>query len=186
MTIMTDSPIRVRFLEKSDLPAVRAIDRSDHSSHWCVVEGGKVIRKKREFLHIGFTGSDWDGITGEWRRSLDRGEIVLAGAFRGKVMVGVAGLDTARGYGGGDLYNFGPMWVTRDCRGTGIGSALFRLIEKKASNLGITALYVSATPVPATVGFYFRMGCRLLDRPDPELYAREPEDIHLWKEILSS
>ena len=39
--------------------------------------------------------------------------------------------------------------------------------------------YVSATPSSATVDAYLRLGAELLERPDPELFAEEPEDIHL-------
>jgi hypothetical protein len=40
-------------------------------------------------------------------------------------------------------------------------------------------MYISATPSEHTVDFYMRLGCRLAAEPDPELYAFEPEDIHL-------
>lgn len=38
---------------------------------------------------------------------------------------------------------------------------------------------VSATPSGSAVGFYTSRGCRVVDAPHPELFAKEPEDIHL-------
>jgi hypothetical protein len=40
-------------------------------------------------------------------------------------------------------------------------------------------MYISATPSENTVNFYMRLGCEIASEPDPELLAREPEDIHL-------
>jgi hypothetical protein len=33
------------------------------------------------------------------------------------------------------------------------------------------------------VGFYLRQGCRLADPVHPALYADEPDDIHLVKQL---
>jgi hypothetical protein len=40
-------------------------------------------------------------------------------------------------------------------------------------------MYVSATPTGSAVGFYLGRGCRLADPVHPDLFAQEPEDIHL-------
>src|SRR5437763_5629078 len=40
-------------------------------------------------------------------------------------------------------------------------------------------LYVSATPTRGTVDFYMSCGFEPLVTPDPELFALEPDDIHL-------
>ena len=40
-------------------------------------------------------------------------------------------------------------------------------------------LYVSATPSENTILFYLSFGCKLASEVDPELFALEPEDIHL-------
>lgn len=56
---------------------------------------------------------------------------------------------------------------------------LTELAASRARSLGAAALYISATPTRGTVDAYLRMGAQLLRAPDPELFAREPEDIHL-------
>lgn len=50
---------------------------------------------------------------------------------------------------------------------------------KYAKENGANGLYISSTPSENSVNFYQHLGCRLIDIPDPELYEREPEDIHL-------
>jgi hypothetical protein len=40
-------------------------------------------------------------------------------------------------------------------------------------------MYVSSTPSSSAVGFYIAQGCKLVEEVDPELYALEPDDIHL-------
>ncbi|MHB0442614.1 GNAT family N-acetyltransferase, partial [Klebsiella pneumoniae] len=42
-----------------------------------------------------------------------------------------------------------------------------------------SGLYISSIPNKNTVDFYLAQGCRLADKPDPALFALEPEDIHL-------
>jgi hypothetical protein len=44
-------------------------------------------------------------------------------------------------------------------------------------------LYVSATPSESALGFYRSLGARLADPVDPDLFAREPEDVHLVLEL---
>ncbi len=48
-----------------------------------------------------------------------------------------------------------------------------------ARQAGSSQMYISSTPSASAVGFYLSQGCRLAEEVDPELYALEPEDIHL-------
>jgi predicted N-acetyltransferase YhbS len=176
--------IHYRELQASDLSGLSSIDRSDYSSTWCEVEDGKVVLRKREFRHVGFSRAQWDRMAEEWKEMLARGAMLIFGAYDGPKMVGAAGLDTGTRYGPeGRLYNFGPIWVSREYRGRGIGSHLFEIVCRVARGMDIDGLYISATPVPSTVGFYRGMGCRLLKAPDPRLHAEEPEDIHMYLDL---
>jgi hypothetical protein len=40
-------------------------------------------------------------------------------------------------------------------------------------------MYVSAVPSGSAVGFYLSRGCELAEEPHRDLFAHEPEDIHL-------
>lgn len=176
--------IHYRPLNPSDLAGLASIDRSDDSNHWCIVKDGVVVLQERTFRHPGFSQAQWDDIASELGDKLARDEVVLIGAYDSELLVGIAGLDTDERYGNDcDLYNFGPLWISREYRARGIGRQLFTMVRKEAERMDIDGMYVSATPVPGTVGFYTRMGCQLLIHPDPHLLAKEPEDIHMVLEL---
>jgi predicted N-acetyltransferase YhbS len=75
------------------------------------------------------------------------------------------------------------LHVSRSYRGRGLGAKLFELAKMAARERGATRLYISATPSENTVNFYMRLGCAVVGEPDPELFALEPEDIHLEFEV---
>lgn len=77
------------------------------------------------------------------------------------------------------------LHVSRDYRKRGIASMLFKLAVEKAKELGAKKLYISATPSEHTVNYYRELGCVLAAEINPELFALEPEDIHLTYVIRS-
>ena len=75
--------------------------------------------------------------------------------------------------------NLHGLWVSFNYRDKSVGRTLFQLAVKEAWTRGAEAVYVSATPSENTVRFYKNLGCRAADPIDPELYEKEPQDIHL-------
>jgi len=73
--------------------------------------------------------------------------------------------------------------VSRLYRGKGLGTKLFGLARQTAHARGAKRLYISATPSEKTVNFYTRLGCTVAKEPDPQLFALEPEDIHIEMKI---
>jgi predicted N-acetyltransferase YhbS len=71
------------------------------------------------------------------------------------------------------------LHVSHEHRRTGVASRLWRATVDAARAAGATSMYVSATATGSAVGFYLSCGCRLADPPRPELFALEPEDVHL-------
>lgn len=172
--------IHYKRLHHSDLDGLNCIDRRDYSNAWCVVKDGVITQEQREFRHPGFSSTDWEQILSEFAKDIKNGDIILFGAFDEQVLVGLAGLEIDAQYGPeNNMFNLGPMWISKDYRRQGIGRQLLALVKQEATSRNISTLYVSATPVPGTVGFYMRAGCYLLSTPDPELFALEPEDIHM-------
>ena len=101
------------------------------------------------------------------------------GAFENDILVGGAILEskfigTAR-----DTFQLKFPHASRDVRKQGLGSRLFNIAVEKTKALGAKKLYISATPSENTVNYYLRLGCVLVSEVDPELFALEPEDIHL-------
>jgi predicted N-acetyltransferase YhbS len=78
-----------------------------------------------------------------------------------------------------DMLQLKMFQVSCEYRHRGLGKRLFTLSKEKARQLGARWMYISATPSQNTIGFYFSQGSRLAPEPDAELFALEPEDIHL-------
>ncbi len=78
-----------------------------------------------------------------------------------------------------DLLQLKALHVSCNYRDRGLGRYLFQLAKVKAQSLGAKGLYISATPSEHTINFYLRLGCKVTPTPDPDLFALEPEDIHL-------
>lgn len=71
-----------------------------------------------------------------------------------------------------------PLHISKAYRGRGIGRQLFACCETAAKEMGAKGFYVSSIPSENTVHFYQHLGCELIAKPDPALFALEPEDIH--------
>ena len=109
----------------------------------------------------------------------ERGAIAL-GAFDGERLAGIAMWqpDIAEGM---DQLAF--LHVSAGYRRHGIASELCDRLEALARSNGARTFYVSATPSGSAVGFYRSRGFRPTATPDPELFALEPEDIHMTKPL---
>jgi ribosomal protein S18 acetylase RimI-like enzyme len=75
------------------------------------------------------------------------------------------------------------LHVSHGYRRQGIATRLTAEGTQLARSDGAEQLYVSATPSKSAVGFYRSQGFRLVDKPHPELYALEPEDIHMFMQL---
>jgi GNAT superfamily N-acetyltransferase len=73
------------------------------------------------------------------------------------------------------------LHVTQTFRAAGIGSRLSGELEQVARGAGDSSMVVSATPSANTVRFYQGRGFELMAQPLPELFEREPEDVHMRK-----
>jgi predicted N-acetyltransferase YhbS len=103
----------------------------------------------------------------------------LHGLFEGEALIGAAVLAPRWLGRARDQLQLEFLHVARSHRGRGLGKRLFELARAEARARGAKRLYVSATPSQHTIDFYRRAGCELARELDPELYALEPEDVHL-------
>lgn len=171
-------PLAFRDLARGEFDRIWTIDRREHIAHiYRLVDGGL----KLEAHDIDVPG--WHPETVARTTPLlyemcGRGARFFA-AFGGEQLAGVSVLDTLPRGERGDLRQLAFMHVGRDYRGQGLGSRLFDQARVAARELGARGLYISATPSENTIRFYQRCGATLLARPDPDLFALEPEDIHL-------
>src|SRR5918995_5188803 len=73
------------------------------------------------------------------------------------------------------------LHVSAPLRATGIGSRLSEQLEQMARTAGDSDMVVSATPSENTVRFYLGRGFQPMAEPLAELFALEPEDVHMRK-----
>jgi ribosomal protein S18 acetylase RimI-like enzyme len=95
-------------------------------------------------------------------------------------MVGIAVLRPGLSEGTAQLAG---LFVSADYRRMGVAKRLTDEIVRLARESGARWLYVSATPSESAVGFYTSQGFRPTEHPNSELFALEPEDIHMIKQL---
>ncbi|KAB2709577.1 GNAT family N-acetyltransferase, partial [Brucella intermedia] len=66
-----------------------------------------------------------------------------------------------------------------------LAGELYRRSMAVAKEAGAEGFYISATPTRRTIDFYMKQGAKVTIRPDPLLFEREPEDIHLIHRFTS-
>lgn len=101
------------------------------------------------------------------------------GAFWNGQLKGFAAVD-AHPLGPQDSYrDLLSLHVSADCRGRGMGRALFTLAAYWARKDGAKKLYISAHSAQETQAFYSAMGCVDTLWPSPEHIALEPFDCQM-------
>ena len=177
---MTTSTSRLEFreLERAEIDGIWAIDRREHIANiYRLVDGGLQL-EAHNFDVPGWPPDDVAKTTPLLYEMFDRSARFFA-AFDGEQLAGLSVLDTLPRGDRGDLLQLEFMHVGRDYRGQGLGRRLLEQARAAARELGARAMYISATPSENTIRFYQSCGATLLAVPDPELFAMEPEDIHL-------
>jgi GNAT superfamily N-acetyltransferase len=173
--------VQIRRLPATAVSLVAAIDRSEHVDvQYQVIDGAlqPIPATITEIPAWDPDGSGAHSVTAEiafCESVVARGGILL-GAFDGERTAGLAIVHPA----------FEPplawlafLHVSRPYRRKGAAQALWNVAAEIARAHGAASLYVSATPTESAVGFYLEQGCRLARPVHADLYAAEPEDIHL-------
>ena len=174
--------MKVRRLESSDVALVASIDRSEHVEVQYRIDHGRLVEAPVALADI----PTWDPVgSGEhsvashmaFCASVVAHGAALLGAFDddGELM----GLATVNPSFEPGLAWLATLHVSRAHRRRGAATALWDACVALARGAGARSLYVSATQTGSAVGFYLSRGCRLADPVHPELFAHEPEDIHL-------
>ena len=169
--------MQFRTLDRDEIELIWTIDRRELIENIYRLEAGELRLEPHNFDVPGWP-ADSLAMTPLLYESHDRGGEFYS-AFDGGALVGAAVLDTLWRGPRGNLLQLLLMHVSRDYRGQGVGTRLFEQARDAARARGARGLYISATPTENTIHFYQSRGSVLIDTPDPELYEREPEDIHL-------
>jgi N-acetylglutamate synthase-like GNAT family acetyltransferase len=78
-----------------------------------------------------------------------------------------------------DMAELAALFVSRPYRRRGIARQLMQSVLCRAKRSGAARIYVSATPSASAVGFYQSLGFGLAEQVNAELFALEPEDVHM-------
>ncbi|HEX5808600.1 MAG TPA: GNAT family N-acetyltransferase [Anaerolineales bacterium] len=170
--------LNIRLLQRDEIPLIWQIDRREIVENIYVWNDGKLVLKRDYFDIKGWPPGEAELYTPVLLDCYDRSGSFW-GTFEETTLVGVAVLESKFIGSQQDTLQLKFLHVSRDCRKKGMATKLFHLAVEKASSLGAQKLYISATPSENTVNYYLRRGCTLATELDPELFALEPEDIHL-------
>jgi len=177
------SAITYRRLANSEVDRIRDIDRTECVRIGYRVEGDQLVR-----MNVQWDSSPWREEGDEHSfptmiRFLKKhlaNQAIMLGAFDGERLVGLA---VFRPHLTKTMAELALLHVSNGYRRMGIASRFFEDIVGMAHQSGATQLYVSATPSESAVGFYTSCGFVWTKTPLPELFALEPEDIHMIKPL---
>jgi predicted N-acetyltransferase YhbS len=168
----------IRELTRAEVERVWEIDRREVIERVVHLQEGRLILEAAFFDMQGWPPGEAALYTPLLLDCHDRGGCFY-GAFDGDALAGVAILESRFIGSRVDQLQLKFLHVGKPYRRTGLGKALFECVAQRAKEMGAKQLYISATPSENTIGFYLHLGCALAVEIDPELFALEPEDIHL-------
>ena len=174
----------IRQLPHSDISRLVEIDRSEHVTLEYVYKDRSLHARKID-CHVPNWSRDPSQahsihrLIRQFTPVLEEGGALL-GAFVEDKLVGLAILryDLEPG-----MSQLALLHVSDGYRRQGIGAELTEEMIRMAKERGSTMMYVSATPSESAVGFYLSQGFELAAKVNEELYALEPDDIHMTKVI---
>lgn len=177
--------IVIKQMEPDAIERIGDIDRTEHITRAYIWRDGRL-----EIEDVDWQVPPWftdgrprhsvQGNIADWRPFLEEHGGVMFGALNGRRLVGLA---IYRPRLEPDMGQLAVLHVSREYRRRGLGAALTEQVIQLAIADGARRLYVSATPSAPTVDFYRDLGFVPVDRPHPGLYALEPDDIHMVREL---
>jgi predicted N-acetyltransferase YhbS len=170
--------MNIRILQREEIPLIWQIDRREIVQNIYVLQEGELTLKPDYFDIQGWPPGEAELYTPILLDCYDR-EGMFWGAFENDKLVGVAILESKFMGAQQDVLQLKFLHVSRVSRKQGLGTRLFNLAVEKARSLGARKLYISATPSENTINYYLQLGCVVAKEIDSELFALEPEDIHL-------
>jgi GNAT superfamily N-acetyltransferase len=178
-----DMGVVIQELQKDGLVRFREIDRSEEATLHYRQIGRRLLSEPVKdsipnFLEEG--PHSVAQLVARWQPVVDEGGVLL-GAFADSDLAGIAllGNDVAPG-----MRQVALLFVSRPYRRRGVATALMDAVEELARQKNAEALYVSSVPTDSAVGFYLGRGFRPTE-PLPELYAEEPDDIHMLLTLVA-
>lgn len=168
----------LREMSPDELPRLTEIDVSERGTVVYYYTGGRLTATPEAWYRPQWNAETWRDDS--WATVLGVAGVRILGAFESDRLIGVAVL---RPHLTPSMAQLAALFVSREHRRRGVAAALVTALCQVAQAQGHQAMYVSATPSESAVGFYQRQGFQPTDQVHPELFALEPEDIHLVKPL---
>ena len=173
---MDEEKITIREMKSSEIDRIAEIDRTEHIMQYYTLKNG--------FLEV----NDVDWHVGPWDSAkkikewipIAEGYENMWGAFEKERLVGFA---VYRSHLTDDMAQFAIIHISHEFRKMGIGKKLSEKVLGKARADGKKMIYVTSTPTKATVDFYQKLGFKLVEQVNKELYELEPDDIHMIMQL---
>lgn len=170
--------MQVKIMPNHELSRLAEIERAEEIPQAYFMEDGELVLKD-----VGWRAGSWqpegDFSVGhyveEFGPMLEAGGVLL-GVFDGERL---AGLGVLRYKLTESMAQLALLHVSREYRGRGVGTLLTQEMFRLAREDGASYIYVSSIPTKNSVDFYRGQGFELTPEPHPELFALEPEDIHM-------
>jgi len=166
-------------MSSEELTGVEEIDVSESGYLVYYYREGKIATKREAWHRAPRNAEAWGSYIERWKAILERAGVAL-GAFDGKRLVGIAVLEDHLTE---SMAHLVALFVSKDYRRQGIASQLTQAIMRLAKAHGASQIYVSATPSESAIGFYLSQGFVLAQQVHQDLYALEPEDLHLIRQL---
>ncbi|MFH0816591.1 MAG: GNAT family N-acetyltransferase [Methanobacteriota archaeon] len=174
--------MNVRVMGRDELARIRDIDRTEDVRALHRSVGGRLVKESKRIDVQQWTEAQCASHIAWQEYELSHGGVLL-GAFEGEEFLGLAVLGNRPVGGDPKTAQLVFLHVSRAQRRKGVASALVAECVRQARMRSRKRLYISATPSESAVGFYLSKGARLAEKPDPGLFAKEPEDIHMILDI---
>ncbi|NEZ44983.1 GNAT family N-acetyltransferase [Paenibacillus alvei] len=170
--------INYQVMTEAQVEKLKEIDRSEHIDLIYEMHDGKMTE-----IHANHECPNWDiellqEMEVRYVFELQNGGMAV-GAFDGDTLVGFGVLAHQWRGEQRDQLQVDLMYVSRNYRRQGIGSRIMNELAEEARRRGAKHLYVSSTETRSAVSFYKSNGSQLTDEVDPELFQKEPKDIHM-------
>ncbi len=173
----------IKRMDKSQIGRIGEIDRTEHVTLGYTVRDGKLAAEAVDWRVPRWFDDGPEHSVSSLVESLSpmlANGSALWGAFDGDALVGVM---VYRPHLTEEMAQLVFLHVSHGYRRRGIATRLTAECIRLARADGAEKLYVSATPSGSAVGFYQGQAFQLVDEPHPELYALEPEDIHMFMQL---
>ena len=171
--------IETKQMEPSDVGRIGEIDRSEDITLGYSIQDGRLLTEEVDWQVPAWSAEGPEHSVQamvEFLSPILANGATMWGAFDGDSLVGVM---VYRPRLTEDTAQLVFLHVSNGYRCRGIATRLTAECIRLARADGAENLYVSAVPSQSAVGFYQNQGFRPVDRPHPELYELEPEDIHM-------